>query len=72
MQFSGVVLGIPRKVLRRAAKMGVHADCIASSDFCKQCEETFEKVLTSTYKSARTEEHLADLIVLDLVQDRNG
>jgi hypothetical protein len=62
----------PRKVLRRATELGVHADCVAS-DFegsCDHCIAAFHEAFHEFYGHLSAEDAM-QAIVRDLLRDRS-
>lgn len=62
----------PRRVLRRAAELGVHADCIAA-DFdgsCQSCVELVHNVFNEFYGHAKSADEALQLIIDDILTDR--
>jgi hypothetical protein len=64
----------PRRVLRRAAELGTHADCVASGidGACDSCVEFIHESFKEFYGHVDTAEEALILIVKDILEDRKN
>ena len=65
-------IGMPRKVLRRAHELGVHADCIASGDPCEACQPKIAAAFDFFYGSEDTLGDALGEILKDIRDDLMG
>ena len=61
----------PKRVLRRAAELGVHPDCVAADyhGSCSECIETFNEVFHEFYGDSEDAAEALMRIVDDLLND---
>jgi hypothetical protein len=64
----------PKRVLRRASELGVHADCVASDyeGACDSCIDIFNKVFHEFYGHATDASEALKWIIEDILRDQNG
>ena len=70
----GVSETTPRRVLRRATELGVHADCVAA-DFdgaCQSCIDIFSDVFREMYGHAQDASEALMFIIQDIQEDRRN
>jgi len=62
----------PRKVLRRAAELGVHADCVAADHqgACDTCIDLINQAFHEHYGHANNAAEALSMIIDDLIKDR--
>jgi len=63
------VVGIPRKVLKKAHQLGVHNDCIISQKPCTQCSDRITLAFDFYYAHCTTEHEMLTAIVADFRDD---
>jgi len=63
----------PRRVLRRATELGVHADCVAADadGACEHCVNIFNQVFHEFYGHAKDAGEALQLIIDDVLEDRH-
>lgn len=64
--------GTPRKVLRLAASLGVHNDCLVAEvdGACDDCIDTMHLAHYFFYGNLETSEEKLEAIIRDIMQDR--
>lgn len=64
----------PRRVLRRAAELGIHADCVASDyqGACDDCIDVFNQSFHEFYGHATDAAEALSMIIDDLIADREN
>jgi hypothetical protein len=62
----------PRRVLRRAAELGAHADCIAADleGACEICVDIMHSVFSEYYGHAESPGDAIYMIIEDIMNDR--
>lgn len=67
--------GNPQKVLRKAAELGVHPDCIAGNmdeHTCASCKTTMHAVYDLYYGHTKSSSEMLDAVLEDLKTDREN
>lgn len=63
--------GFPRKVITKARQLGVHNDCLASSETaCRECTETIFLSFDFYYGHIISTDDVFEAIVNDIIEDR--